>query len=137
MVHRAPDLRPWRSVSAYELASAMAAAPNTKMNTMGKPPAMKMLSMPVQPWPRGRVTHYFKIVFTIQTAGVTPVRAGSTWRPPANSPVNYSRRSIFEHNWCDLEAAEPRISDIFEVRPTTRTRQFCQKDEDASISTGC
>jgi hypothetical protein len=35
-----------------------------------------------------------------------------------NSLLNYSRRRSFERNRCDLNAAEPRISSIFEVRPT-------------------
>jgi hypothetical protein len=58
------------------------------------------------------------------------------------SLLNYSRRWIFERNRCDLKAAEPTQKDrecsgIFEVRPTKRACRFRQKDEDASISTGC
>jgi hypothetical protein len=56
--------------------------------------------------------------------------------PHANSLLNYSRRRIFERNRCDLKAAEPRISGMFEVRPTNRACRFRQIDEDASISTG-
>jgi hypothetical protein len=55
----------------------------------------------------------------------------------ANSLLNYSHQRIFERNRCELKAAEPRISVIFEVRPTKRACRFRQKDEDASISTGC
>jgi hypothetical protein len=53
--------------------------------------------------------------------------------PAFNSLLNYSRQRIFERNRCDLKAAEPRISGIFEVRPTKRACRFRQKDEDASI----
>ena len=64
-------------------------------------------------------------------------RWNTVFRNGFSSPLKKARRRIFERNWCDLEAGEPRISGIFEVSPTKRACRFRQKDEDANSSTGC